>query len=137
MEQGLVEIHAAYNRFPGKDSSVGDDSCIYGIEQSNIVPIVEALCPPGLDPTECSKFVEQSLYVTALPGMYSAENYDSILSGKELPALLLQQLDSKKKEMLGHDRLWQTKLAHSLGYIKTADEQKKVAKNVWKAWDSA
>ena len=135
--QGLVETRETYAKFEGQDPSVGDANRIYGIDQSDIGPMELALSPLGLDSKECSQFVERSLDVTALPGMYSADNYDSVTSGEELAASLLQQMDSKRKETLGHDGLWQTKRAHSLGYIKSADDLKKMAKNVRKAWKSA
>ena len=69
--------------------------------------------------------------------MYSTENYESVMSGEEIAISLLQQLDSRKKETHGHDGLWQTKRAHSLGYVKLADDLKKMAKEVRKAWESA
>jgi hypothetical protein len=134
---GLIELHADYAKYLGKDPSVGDNTWIYGIESSDVGSMEKALCPPGLDLMERSEFVERSLDVTALPGMYSAENYESVTSGEELAVSLLQQLDSRKRETLGHDSLWQTKRAHSLGYIKSADDLQKVAKEVCKAWDNA
>jgi hypothetical protein len=107
------------------------------MERSDLKTLEEALCPPGLDSSERSQFVDRSLDVTALPGMYNAENYDNVSSGEELAASLLQQLDSQRKEALGHDGLWQTKRAHSLGHIKSADDLKKMSKNVRKAFDTA
>lgn len=136
-DPSLIEIHADYAKYSGKDPSVGDNTRVYGIECSDVGPMEAALCPPGLDPAERSEFVERSLDVTALPGMYSVENYESVTSSEELAVSLLQQLDSSKRETLGHDGLWQTKRAHSLGYIKSTDDLQKVAKDVRKAWDNA
>jgi hypothetical protein len=131
------EIHAAYEKYPRENPLVGDDTRIYGIKYSDVECMEVALCPPGLHAEVHSQFVEQSLDVTTLPGMYSADNYESVLSGEEIAISLLQQFDSRKKETLGHDGLWQTKWAHSLGSIKSADDLKTIAKNVQKAWKSA
>jgi hypothetical protein len=133
----VAEIHENYKNYRGKDPSVGDDSRIYGVARSDIASMEEALCPPGLDPTERTEFVERSIDVTALPGMYNAENFGSVTDGEEVAVALMQQLDSRCKETLGHDSLWQTKRAHSLGSIKSADDLTKLAKNVRKAWESA
>lgn len=133
----INEEKESYAENQGKDPSVGDDTRIYGVDRSDLEAVEKTLCPEGLDPAECVQFIERSLDVTALPGMYNADNSDRMSTGEELAVALLQQVDTTQKAKLGHDGLWQSKRAHSLGSIKSAEDLKKLSKNVRKAWKKA
>jgi len=126
----------------GKDVSTGDQDRIQGILYTDEEKMHAALCPPGLTPGDQRDFIERSMDVLSLPGMYVAGTSDDDggdTAGEDLAHAILDRMNGTASDggKGGHNATWQTKRAHALGRVKDSQSLGKIVVDVRKAWKEA